>query len=439
MGRDPNPVRPAARGTEWLTEKEIRDSYNNSRKRGFLPVILGSDENAYGIARAFHEKYDIIPTALCKDILPAVRNSKILEIVRIDNFDEEKTCIENLAKIAEEKLKDYEKLILIPCSDYYLEYVAKNKDIIEKYFCNKFISYDLLQKFKTKEKFYQICDEYNLTYPKTFVCEKKDRLDILNSLTFDFPMIVKPGNSNSYDYLHSEFEGKKKVFFVNTKEEYINIINNINASDYNGNLIIQEFIPGDDTSERTLNCYSDNNGKVKLMCLGQPVIEEYSPLALGNYGAIMTDYNQDIFDKIKRFLEDIKYVGFSNFDMKLDPKSGEYKPYDLNPRQGRSSFFVTAAGYNLAGFLVDNCVYNKNQDIIYANSDNLWLTVPKKIIFKYVENQEVLERAKRLIKEKKYAYTLLYKKDMSVMRYLRIKKYYNRHIKNFRKYFFKKI
>jgi len=418
-------------------------------KQPFHPIILGSDENAYGIARAFHEKYNIISTALCRQLLPATRNSKIMNIIRIDGFDEENIFLENIVKIAEEKLKEYEKLILIPCADYYTELVSKNKVLIEKYFCNKFISYDLLQRFGTKEKFYKVCDEYNyLSYPKTVICEKKDRLNILDSLPFDFPVMLKPNNSNSYEYLHSKFYGKKKVFFVWTREEYIDIINKMNGDDttrdvedavpYNGNLIIQDYIPGDDTMERTLNCFSDNNGKVKLMCFGQPLIEEYKPDALGNYAAIMTDYNQEIFDKVKKFLEDIKYVGFVNFDMKFDPKSGEYKFIDLNPRQGRSSFFVTAAGYNLAEFLVDNCVYEKNLDIVYANTDRLWLTIPKKIIFDYVENQEVLNRAKKLIKEKKYTYTLLYKKDMNLMRYLRIKKYYNRHTELYKKYFFKK-
>jgi len=411
---------------------------NKAKKQKFLPVILGSDENAYGISRAFHEKYNIIPTVLCKQILVAARYSKIIDIHQIDNFDVEKICIDNIIKIAEEKLKEYEKLILVPCSDYYIEFVVKNKDIIGKYFCNKFISFDLLQKFVTKEKFYQICDKYNLSYPKTVICEKKDRLNILNSLSFDFPIIVKANNSNSYDFLHSKFDGKKKVFFVNTKEEYTDIVNNMNKSDYNDNLIIQDFIPGDDTSMRVLNCYSDNNGKVKLMCLGQPVIEEYSPLALGNYAAIMTDYNKEIFEKIKNFLEDIKYVGFSNFDMKFDTKSEEYKLFEINPRQGRSSFFVTSSGYNLAEFLVDNCVYEKNLDIVYADTDRLWLSVPKKIIYNYVGNKEVLDRAKRLIKEKKYAYTLLYKKDINLKRFLRIKLYYQKHIKEYKQYFFKK-
>ena len=414
------------------------DKIDKIDKREFHPIILGSDENAYGIARAFHEKYGIISTVCTKQVYPACRHSKIIEIILIDNFDEEKICIDNLVKIAADKSKIYKKLILVPCADYYLEYIAKNKDIIEKYFCNKFIGFDLLQRFATKEKFYDICGEYSLPCPETFVCAKKDRLDILNSLPFDFPLILKPDNSNSYDYLHSKFEGKQKVFFVDTKEEYINIINNINASSYAGNLIIQEFIPGDDTAMRVLTCYSDNNGKVKFMFLGQPVIEEYAPLAIGNYAAILTDYNQEIFDKIKVFLEDINYTGFSNFDMKFDKKSGGYKFFELNPRQGRSSFSVTAAGYNLAGLLVENCVYENSHDITYANADRLWLSVPKKIIYDYVENPEVLARAKKLIKEKKYAYTLLYKKDMNPKRFLRVKLYYQKHIKEYKRYFFKK-
>ncbi|MCL1792494.1 MAG: ATP-grasp domain-containing protein [Oscillospiraceae bacterium] len=407
-------------------------------KKPFLPIILGSDENAYGMARAFHEKYGIISTLMCKAVYPATKFSKIVDIIKIDNLDREDVFAENIQKIAEKKSKDYDKLILVPCSDYYSEYASKNREIVEKYFCNRFIPYDLLQRFGTKEKFYRICDEYDLAYPKTAVCEKKHRLDISDSLPFDFPVMVKPDNSNSYDYLHSEFEGKKKVFFVWSREEYDKIITEMNKSSYEGNLIIQEYISGDDTTVRTLNCYSDNKGKVKLMCLGQPAIEAYAPLELGNYAALLTDCSAEIFGKIKNFLESINYIGFSNFDMKFDKKSGEYKLLDINPRQGRSSFFVTSAGYSLAEFLVENCVFEKNLETVYANSDWLWLSVPKKIIYDYVKNPEVLERAKRLIKEKKYAYTLLYKKDSGIKRYLYIKRYYNKRIKEYKKYFFEK-
>jgi len=326
----------------------------------------------------------------------------------------------------------------VPCSDGYTEIASKNKDLLEKYFCNKFIPYDLLQKFVTKDKFYEICESYNIPYPKTVICEKKDRLNILEKLPFDFPIIVKANNSNGYEFLNCSFEGKKKAFFVKSKEEYIKIITEMNKSDYKDNLIIQEDITGADTNMKVITCYSDGGGKVRLMCLGRPALEEYTPSAIGNYAAIITDYDEKLYEKIKNFLEDIGYVGFSNFDLKYDAKTGEYVFLDLNPRQGRSSFFVTAVGYSLAEFLTRDVIYGEENPTVYGKNEHLWLTVPKAILRKYVFDKEVSEQIERLIKEKKYDYTLFYKKDLNILRYLKMLRYLNRHHKNYKRYFFRK-
>ena len=85
------------------------------------------------------------------------------------------------------------------------------------------------------------------------------------------------------------------------------------------------------------------------MALGRPLLEEQTPEGIGNYAAILSDpeYNDAaLLEKLKNFLEDMQWEGFANMDIKYDARTGEYKMFEMNPRQGRSSYFVTAAGYN---------------------------------------------------------------------------------------------
>jgi len=48
-------------------------------KKDFLPVILGSDDNAYGMARAFHEQYGITSIVVTKGHILPTMHSKIVE------------------------------------------------------------------------------------------------------------------------------------------------------------------------------------------------------------------------------------------------------------------------------------------------------------------------------------------------------------------------
>ena len=97
----------------------------------------------------------------------------------------------------------------------------------------------------------QVCTEHGFAFPKTATCTKENYRDI--PLPFDFPVIVKP--SNSVAYWNCRFPHKKKVFVAENQAEFSAILTAIYGSSYQDPLIIQEYIPGDDSNMRVMNCY----------------------------------------------------------------------------------------------------------------------------------------------------------------------------------------
>ena len=44
----------------------------------FLPVLLGSDANVYGMARSFYEEYGLFSACVCKRRLVDTQNTRLL-------------------------------------------------------------------------------------------------------------------------------------------------------------------------------------------------------------------------------------------------------------------------------------------------------------------------------------------------------------------------
>lgn len=396
----------------------------------FLPVILGADANAYGLARSFYEEYGVKSLGIAKFQLLETKKSKIIDVKLFDNLTDTKIFRKVMEQIGKEYSKKYDKLILLSCVEWYTNLVVDNRDLLEKYFVLPFMDKKTKDKLENKESFYNICEEYKLDYPKTYIITYKNRNKI--KLPFGFPVAVKPVSSTEYSKVN--FEGKEKSYKANDMDELIRIVNSIYSSEYRSNIIVQDFIPGNDDAMWVMNCYSNSKGKVKMMCLGHCLLEEHTPYGIGNYKVLMSDGNKELYEKIKSFLEDIKYVGFSNFDIKYDVRDNAFKLFEINIRQGRSSFFTTAAGFNLSRYLVDDYVYNKDDDTVYNYNKHLWLATPKSMIKKYVKNKELKKEALQLIKEKKYDYTLKYKKDSSLYRVFWMNRIYFKDYKLYKKY-----
>lgn len=407
-------------------------------KKDFMAVILGSDENAYGFARSLHKKYGVVPIALATTILEVCEKTKIIDFMIDKDIHKEEHLIDVLVELAEKLKKEYEKIVLIPCSDSYMEMCVKNAHRLKDYE-NAFIDYDTYCEFNLKEKFYEMCDKYGLPYPKTVACNKDNYRSVVRKIDFGYPLILKPNNSNSIEYLNASFEGKEKVYFIDDEKELLEKIESVYSSSYKGDLLIQKFVSGDDTQMRVLNVYSDKMGKVKVMSLGQPILEEYHPSTYGNYAAITSIVGMvPIMEKIKSFLESIGYKGASNFDIKIDNKTGEYYLFEINPRPGRSSFVTTLAGASIQEAFIEDLVYDRLSNRLGNTREILWLNVPPSLLKKYIKNRVIMEKVMSLKKKKSVYHTLKYEEDWSLGRKMIFYKQYLRKIHYYPKYYIEK-
>lgn len=401
-----------------------------SAKGDFLPVLLGSDINVYGMARSFHEAYGICSVAVGKGILPACANSKIVKVEKVEpRLEEDDVFVSTLMEFA----KNYpgQRLLLVPCGDNYIKMLVRNQEKLRGTYEFECISEELLMRLSIKESFYEVCTEHGFAFPKTTTCSYENYKD--TELPFDFPVIIKPSNSVAYWNCH--FPHKKKVFVAENKEEYDAILEAIYTSSYKDHLILQEYIPGDDSNMRVMNCYCGKDKKVKLIALGNAVLEEHSPEGIGSYAAIINGYDEELNKTMINFLEGIGYVGFANFDMKYDARDGKYKLFEMNLRQGRSSYFVTAAGYNLAKWLADDVIYNKPMDLTVVKNKVLYTIIPTKIIFEYVKDEKVKAEAAELIKEGKVVNSYYYDKDKNLKRKLQFMRNQHHYFEKYKRYF----
>lgn len=399
------------------------------KEQPFLPILLGSDMNAYGMARAFYEAYGLKPLVLGRSHLTATQDSRILNFQQIDQLNTQEVFVGEMEKVA--KQFSDKKLLLLACGDDYAKLIIKNKPALQQWYTVPYIDESLMDQILLKENFYKMCEKYDFKYPGTTTVTAAD----YDGFTppFDYPIIIKA--SNSVEYWACSFPGKKKVFIAHDEAEKTAILKAIYSSTYQDTMIVQEFIPGDDSYMRVLNAYVGKDGKVKLMCLGNPILEEHSPEGIGSYAAIVTTYDKELMDQVRFFLEDIGYTGFANFDMKYDTRDGKYKLFEINLRNGRSSYYVTAAGYNLMKYVADDHMLNFKQNLTYAENEHLWMIIPKGVLFKYASNEKLKLKAKSLIRDGKYTNSLFFSQDMNAKRWMKLTLNSLNYYRKYKKYF----
>ena len=399
-------------------------------------LIIGTDINAYYMSRCYHEitgkKADIIGNR-------AIPYTSISNPIIVNDFNNKENFKKALIKYGE-KNKEY-NILLIATSDLYVKMVSEEKSLLEKYYVFNYPDIELVNNLLIKEKFYSIYENMGLDMPKTYIypCNKNESIQKIKDYFKEYPIIIKP--SDGVEYHKLDGEGLAKVYKAHSEEELEKIIKKIENAGYNKNLIIQEFIPGDDSALFDSIFYVGKDKKAKLATFAQIGLQEHTPTGIGNCTVLVNGYdehgyNEEIVYKLKDFIEKIGYQGFAEFDIKYDYRDNKYKVLEINPRQSRSGYYLTACGYNLVKYLIDDLINNKEMKFEIIKNKYILSFVPKKIIKKYIKNEKLKKEIKKLIKNKKIVKTLKYKEDKNFKRKLYLLYRDINYLKKYKKYEF---
>lgn len=400
----------------------------------FEVLILGTDANAYYMARCCYEAYHKKAYLIGKDRLAFTKFSNILNVEYVSGLWEEETFLATLNQFA--KKHQDKKIVLVSTNETYAEYISANKKKLNKQFVYNYPSVEVIKSLTNKETFYKTYENSCLKFPKTiyFDCSKESKIPKMT-----YPIVLKPANVVMYNHLR--FEGKNKIYKLNNEEEVKNTLNLIKNGGYTDKLILQEFIPGDDSNLFDSVVYVNTKGHVEFISFAQIGLQERTKSMVGNAAVLMNGFNttkgdvDNQVEDIKKFMENIGYTGFAEVDMKYDCRDNTFKVLEINARQGRCSYYVTPLGKNLVQVLIEDCLNGIEHEYEFLDKKVLLSFVPKGIVKKYISNEGFKKEALKIWRN--VVKPMDCPKDKNLKRFLMLRKRWFHYYKEYKNGYWK--
>ena len=354
------------------------------------PVCVGASILGYSYARCFVEAYGIKPILISGIDVKVTSSSRFCEYRLVPGIEDESVLVPYLCNLGRQLEQQGKCGLLQGSVDWNARIISAHKEELSQWFVVPYIDFDLLDRITQKEEFYRICDQLGIAYPRTWYLDCSDKDYQLDTSAFPYPLIAKPSNSAAYDLL--EFPGKKKIYEIETPDELRRAFDAVRSSGYDHKLIVQDFVPGDDDAIRSLTTFSDAQGNVRVVAGGRVVLQDHSPLALGNPVCILSEKVQKIVDDATRFVKHVGYHGYANFDIKYDSRDGSYRFFEVNTRPGANTYYVTLGGVNFVKPIVEDWVLGRELPYQEAYDPYVYTLIPKKIVQRTVADEALRDQ-----------------------------------------------
>jgi len=232
------------------------------------------------------------------------------------------------------------KPLLIPTNDETALFVAQNAAELQQSFQFQLNPFETVWALYNKRDMHLLAKRLSIPTAETiFPTSRKEVLDFSEKL--QFPVMLKASDNITV----SRRTGKKMVI-VKSRSDLIAHYDAMENHSAPG-LMIQEYIPGDDSSVWMFNGYFDENSDCLFGITAKKIHQ--TPVYTGMTALGICLPNPAVESATKRLVKAVGYQGILDIGYRYDARDSSYKLLDVNPRLGASfRLFVADNGMDVA-------------------------------------------------------------------------------------------
>jgi D-aspartate ligase len=256
--------------------------------------------------------------------------------------------------------------LLVPTSDATLEVVARHKERLERAYRVACVGSEVAQRFIDKERTYELAHSIGIEIPKTIEVGSFDELEACKS-GLSYPCVVKP----RIGHLYFRRLGSKMAL----ARSYDEVVEGWRkANDLGLKVLIQDFIPGEDSQGANYNAYL-SDGRPAVEFTAQKV--RLAPPQIGFPSVVVSREIPEVVEPGRRLLGAMGFHGYANVEFKRDARDGRYKLMEVNGRHNNSCLLSVRAGINFPLIMYRHLVEGEPppEGLVQRNGI-YWISVP---------------------------------------------------------------
>ena len=321
------------------TRTPARSAASAGPRSGIGAVIVGGDYQGLGIARSLGRHG--IPLCVVDDERSITGVSRFTSHrLHVTELRTAGATIEAL-EVARRRF-GLEGWVVYPTRDETVAVIASHREELTRHFRVPTPSWSCIEQAWDKRRTYRLAHELSIPVPRTWYPRAEADLGEVDTSA---PLVVKPAIKEHFFYATGA-----KGWRVSNRAELIEAFRRgTSVVGADGELLVQEMIPGGGTGQRSYCVFFKNGAAVASMTVCR---RRQHPSDLGRSSTFVETIGApDLVEPSVRFLSHIGYYGLAELEYKVDPRDGEHKLLDVNTRTWGYHSLGPAAGVDFPHLL----------------------------------------------------------------------------------------